>query len=311
MDMKLSYRWFALALVLPALYCAADEQTQPAPTAPAAQDSSTDSAAAQFESSLHYKTGTINLPSGFATFALSDRFRFLEEQDAKRLLVQAWGNPPDAVSNVLGMIVRSDAGPLDRDGWGVVVTYEKDGYVKDDDAAAIDYDKLLKEMQEASEEGNAQRRKQGYSTVQIAGWAERPFYDAAAHKLYWAKELRFSDAPESTLNYDIRVLGRHGVLSLNAVAGMRQLQTVKTDMQEVLGFTEFSAGHRYTEFNSSTDKVAAYGVAALVAGGVAAKMGLFAKLGILLLSLKKGLVFILAGAGALAAKFFKRDRSDS
>ena len=309
--MKLSYRWFALAFVLPGLYCAADEQAQPAPAAPAAQDSSTDSAAAQFESSLHYKTGTINLPSGFATFTLSDRFRFLEEQDAKRLLVQAWGNPPDAVTDVLGMILRSDAGPLDRDGWGVVVTYKKDGYVKDDDAAAIDYDKLLKEMQEASEEGNAERRKQGYSTVQIAGWAERPFYDAAAHKLYWAKELRFSDAPESTLNYDIRVLGRHGVLSLNAVAGMRQLQTVKTDMQEVLGFTEFSAGHRYTEFNSSTDKVAAYGVAALVAGGVAAKMGLFAKLGILLLSLKKGLMFILAGAGALAAKFFKRDRSDS
>jgi len=75
-------------------------------------------------------------------------------------------------------------------------------------------------------------------------------------------------------------------------------------------FTEFSAGHRYTEFNASTDKVAAYGVAALVAGGVAAKMGLFAKLGVLLLGLKKGLVFLLAGAGALVAKIFKRDRAE-
>jgi uncharacterized membrane-anchored protein len=309
--MKLSHRWFALALVMPALSCAADEATELAPGALAAEAVSADSAVAQFESSLKYKTGTINLPQGFATFTLSDRFRFLEEQDAKRLLVQAWGNPPGAVSDVLGMIVRSDLSPLERDGWGVVVTYKKDGYVKDDDAASIDYDKLLKEMQEASEADNAQRSKQGYSTVQITGWAERPSYDAAAHKLYWAKELRFSDASESTLNYDIRVLGRHGVLSLNAVAGMRQLQKVKSDMQEVLALTEFSAGHRYTEFNSSTDKVAAYGVAALVAGGVAAKMCLFAKLGILLLSLKKGLIFILAGAGALVAKFLKRDRSDS
>ena len=107
------------------------------------------------------------------------------------------------------------------------------------------------------------------------------------------------------------MLGRHGVLSLNAVAGMKQLEQIKSDMREVLSFTEFSAGHRYSEFNGSTDQVAAYGIAALVAGGVAAKMGLFAKLGILLLSLKKGLVFILAGAGALVAKVFKRGGSQS
>ena len=309
--MKLPQRWFALALVLPVLICAADEGTSTGDATPAAHASGADSALAQFESSLSYKTGTINLADGFATFALSERFRFLEAQDARRLLVQAWGNPPDAVSDVLGMIVRADSSPLSQDGWGVVVTYRKEGYVKDDDAASIDYDKLLKEMQAGAEEENQQRSQKGYATVKIAGWAERPFYDAAAHKLYWARELHFSDAPEPTLNYDIRVLGRRGVLSLNAVAGMKQLQQIKSDMREVLSFTEFSAGHRYSEFNGSTDQVAAYGIAALVAGGVAAKMGLFAKLGILLLSLKKGLVFILAGAGALVAKLFKRGGSQT
>jgi uncharacterized membrane-anchored protein len=309
--MKLPQRWFALALVLPVLICAADEGTSSGDATPAAHVSGADSALAQFESSLSYKTGTINLADGFATFALSERFRFLEAQDARRLLVQAWGNPPDAVSDVLGMIVRADSSPLSQDGWGVVVTYRKEGYVKDDDAASIDYDKLLKEMQAGAEEENQQRSQKGYATVKITGWAERPFYDAAAHKLYWARELHFSDAPEPTLDYDIRVLGRHGVLSLNAVAGMKQLEQIKSDMREVLSFTEFSAGHRYSEFNGSTDRVAAYGIAALVAGGVAAKMGLFAKLGILLLSLKKGLVFILAGAGALVAKLFKRGGSQS
>ena len=307
--MQLPQRWFALALVLPVLICAADEGTSTGDVTPAAHASSGNPALAQFESSLSYKTGTINLADGFATFALSERFRFLEAQDARRLLVQAWGNPPDAVSDVLGMIVRADSSPLSQDGWGVVVTYRKEGYVKDDDVASIDYDKLLKEMQAGAEEENRQRSQHGYATVKIAGWAERPFYDAATHKLYWARELRFSDAPEPTLNYDIRVLGRHGVLSLNAVAGMKQLEHIKSDMREVLSFTEFSAGHRYSEFNGSTDRVAAYGIAALVAGGVAAKMGLFAKLGILLLSLKKGLVFILAGAGALVAKLFKRGGS--
>jgi uncharacterized membrane-anchored protein len=301
--MKLYSRWFALALFLPVCACFADDQTP--------DDAAARTAIAQFESSLNYKSGTVQLPEGFATFTLTERFRFLEASDAKRLLTQAWGNPPDAVGGVLGMIVRADTSPLARDGWGVVVTYKKEGYVKDDDAASIDYDKLLKQMQEGSEAENAERKKHGYPTVQITGWAERPFYDAAAHKLYWAKELRFSDAAESTLNYDIRVLGRSGVLSLNAVAGMGQLQQIKSDMREVLSFTEFNPGHRYTEFNASTDKVATYGVAALIAGGVAAKMGLFAKLGVLLLSLKKGLVFLVAGAAAVVGKIFKRGRSEA
>jgi uncharacterized membrane-anchored protein len=78
----------------------------------------------------------------------------------------------------------------------------------------------------------------------------------------------------------------------------------------VLAFTEFNQGHRYADFNSSSDKVAAYGLAALVAGGVAAKMGLFAKLGVLLLSLKKFLVLLLAGAAALIGKLFKGRRGE-
>jgi hypothetical protein len=38
---------------------------------------------------------------------------------------------------------------------------------------------------------------------------------------------------------------------------------------------------------------------------------LFAKLGILLLGLKKGIVFIVVGAGALLAKLIKRGGADS
>jgi uncharacterized membrane-anchored protein len=311
-----------LALALPAIAedAAAPASAQSAPaaadvapgagaeTASAAAD--VDPAAAKFEASLQFKTGSVNLPGGFATFNLSRNFRFLDAADAKRVL-EAWGNPPDASKHVLGMIFPAEVGPLSKDGWGVVVTYEKDGYVKDSDAEGIDYDKLLKEMQEATADANEERRKQGYPTVQIAGWAEHPSYDKAAQKLYWAKELRFSDVPEATLNYDIRVLGRYGVLSLNAVASMGQLTKVKTDMREVLAATEFSSGHRYADFNDSTDKVAAYGLAALVAGGVAAKMGLFAKLGVLLLSLKKVLIFVVAGAAVLAGKSLKRGGSDA
>ena len=40
---------------------------------------------------------------------------------------------------------------------------------------------------------------------------------------YWAKEASFEGEAEHMLNYDIRVLGLHGFLSLNAVAGMPEL----------------------------------------------------------------------------------------
>ena len=65
---------------------------------------------------------------------------------------------------------------------------------------------------------NEEREKQGFERVTLIGWAEPPSYDAAAHKLYWAKELAFADNPDHTLNYNIRVLGRRGVLVLNAYA---------------------------------------------------------------------------------------------
>jgi len=309
-----------LALLLASIPSWAEDSATPPATAQAASpsedtaashDAEQAAAIAKFESSLAFQNGSVALPGGFATLNLSNNFRFLGAEDARRVLVEAWGNPPESAKDVLGMVFPADVGPAAHDGWAVVITYEKDGYVKDTDAESIDYDKLLKEMQEGAAAENDDRRKQGYPTVQIAGWAERPYYDKAAHKLYWARELRFNDSSDATLNYDIRVLGRYGVLSLNAVAGIGQLAKVKQDMREVLAFTDFNQGHRYADFNDSTDKVAAYGLAALVAGGVAAKMGLFAKIGILLLSLKKVLIFAVAGVGAVLFKFLKGRSSNS
>ena len=127
---------------------------------------------------------------------------------------------------------------------------------------------------------------------------EPPRYDKATHKLYWAKELEFAGAPERTLNYNVRVLGRRGVLVLNAVAGMGQLASVESDMGDVIGLVDFNAGHRYADFVPGADKVAAYGIAALVAGKIAAKVGFF-KLALgFLIAMKK---FVIIGVVAIAA----------
>ena len=113
-------------------------------------------------------------------------------------------------------------------------------------------------------------------------------------------------ASENTLNYNIRILGRKGVLVLNAVSGMSQLPTIQERMKDVLAYTEFSPGNGYADFDPDIDKTAAYGLAALVAGGAAAKAGLFAKLIAVAIALKKFLVLAVVAVFAAVRKLFAR-----
>ncbi len=252
--------------------------------------------------SLQFRDGEIAVPGADARFRLGPEFRYLEAADARKVLEQLWGNPPD--DSVLGMVVPEGRGVLADDGWAVVVTYSDEGHVSDEDAAKIDYDELLADMQEGTKEENEARKEAGYQGIELIGWAEPPHYDAAAKKLYWAKELAFEGSDGRTLNYDIRVLGRHGYLSLNAVSGMGQLKDVQAGMQKLLPQVEFDQGARYADFDPKTDKLAAYGIAALIGGGLAAKAGLFAKLGALLLGLKKLLIPLALVLVAFGRKIF-------
>lgn len=260
----------------------------------------------EFLASLNFRQGEIVLADDVATLEVPDNFRYLGPEDTRRVLEEAWGNPSGA--DTLGMLFPADLTPLDPDSWAVVINYEEDGYVSDEEAGKIDYGELLTQMQEATRAVNEERRKRGYEPVELVGWAAAPHYDDAANKLYWAKELRFGDAPDHTLNYNIRILGRRGVLVLNAVAGMDQLAAVEKDVQQVLAFTEFNPGHRYADFDSSIDKVAAYGIAALIGGKIAAKVGLLAKLGVLLVAFKKFIVAIVVAVGAILARLFRRKK---
>jgi len=282
--------------VLTALLCLSLATSLPA----IAADPAPQMTAQQFLESLTFREGKIKLPGDIATMDLPPNFRYLDPADAAKLITEGWGNPPGVQS--LGMIVPTDVNPLSQAGWGVVVTYDKDGHVKDDDADHINYADLLKDMKEGMEENNKARKEQGYSAMTLVGWAEQPSYDKAQHKLYWAKELHTEGSNENGLNYNIRVLGREGVLVLNAVSGMQQIGQVKQEMKKVTAFTDFTPGNRYTDFNASTDKVAEYGIAALVAGGVAAKLGFFGKIFAVLLAFKK---FILLGVAALGGWFWK------
>ncbi len=254
-----------------------------APQAPDAEESAAQEGAAeseymseeQFLDSLNFRSGKVVLGGNLATLNLPDNMVFLDGDDAERVLVQAWGNPPDK-KPPLGMILPKGVSPLAEESWAVTVEYEESGYVSDEDAADIDYNDMLKDLQQSAEEDNKWRAENGYEPVSIVGWASAPHYDAEGKKLHWAKEVQFGDSDEHTLNYNIRVLGRKGVLVLNFIAGMHQLPQIEQNVPAVLAMTDFNDGNRYADFNPDLDKVAAYGLGALIAGKAAAKVGLFA-----------------------------------
>jgi uncharacterized membrane-anchored protein len=261
--------------------------------------------AEEFKAKLSFQHGDVALQGGLAQLKLGDAFGYLDAAQARRVLVGAWGNPSEYADGVLGMIFPKDMSPLDEESWGVVITYEEDGYVSDEGAEKIDYTAMLKEMQEDARSANADRSADGYSEMEIVGWAEPPHYDRAHHKLYWAKELKFSDSDENTLNYNIRVLGRRGVLVLNAVGGMKQLASIHTAMEQVLAAVEFKEGHRYTDYIPGKDRAAEYGLAAMVAGGMAAKAGLFKWLLGLVIAMKKFIVVAVVAVVGFLRNLFR------
>jgi uncharacterized membrane-anchored protein len=271
-------------------------------------DAAAEAKARALISSLHYQQGEIALADAGAHLHVQPGFKYLGHDDTRKVLEELWGNPPD--DDVLGLLVPDNA-PLGSDhGWAVLVTYSDEGYVSDADASKIDYKQMLSDMQKETHEGNEERKKAGYGNLELVGWAQPPRYDAASKKLYWAKELAFEGNPQHDLNYDIRVLGREGFLSLNAIAGMGELPLVQEGMTHVLPMAEFDNGHRYADYKPGSDKLAAYGLAALIGGGLAAKAGLFAKLGVLLLAGKKFVVLAFVAIAAFFKKMFGGGKKD-
>lgn len=229
---------------------------------------------------MKYETGLVKLEGGFAQLNVPKGFKFLNAAQSKYVLTDLWGNPKR--DDILGIIFPEKATPFVSDStYAFVVSYEDMGYVKDDDAKDLKYDDLMKEMQKDEKEANEERIKNGYESIHIVGWASTPFYDAKRKVLHWAKEIKFGEALDgNTLNYDVRILGRKGILSLNAIANMKDLSIVKADIDQVLNMASFTEDNTYDHFNASTDKIAVYTIGGLVAGKVLAKVGfwvLFAK----------------------------------
>lgn len=219
-------------------------------------------------------------------------------------LMRAMGNPGD-YSDLLGLVFPEGG----QESWFAVLRFEGAGYIKDDDARDWNADELLQSYREGTEASNKERARMGVPELEIVGWAEKPAYARDSHRLVWAMSSRSKGAPadeEQGVNYNTYALGREGYLSLNLVTELKDLGAHKEEAQALLGALEFNDGKRYADFNSSTDKVAEYGLAALVLGVGAKKLGFFAVIFAFLAKFAKLAILAALGLGGILLKFVKR-----
>ncbi len=185
--------------------------------------------------------------------------------------------------------------------WMLFFDYEDSGYVKDDEKNSLDAGKLMKSMTSNQEASNKARAERGWDEMKVVGWAAEPHYDTKTNNLKWAIKLSSSSDNHQSqwINESIRLLGRGGVMEVTLVTGNDTFAADSAAATVLLGQSyTYVAGQRYAEFKEG-DKIAKYGLAALVLGGGAAaalKFGFFQKFWKLLVF---GGAALVAGIGKL------------
>lgn len=229
---------------------------------------------------------SLNLPDGYGFIPKNEGGRFMK----------ALGNNVD--DRFLGLIIPTSEV---SSWWLIDVAYNPEGYIKDDDAKDWKADDLLNSLIEGTKAANEDRAARGIPEIEVVGWVEEPKYDAQEHRLVWSvavKNKGQEPGAEQSVNYNTLMLGREGYISMNLIASRNSIESLKPVAKTLLADLDFNNGKRYADFNSDTDKVAEYGLAALVAGVAAKKLGLIAVVTAFVVKFAK--VFIIAAAAGVA-----------
>lgn len=242
-----------------------------------------------------------------ATLHLPKDYLFVPPTEGTRLM-ESFGNRTD--ERFVGLVWPADPQAT----WFVTVDYNDGGHVKDDEARTWNADELMQSIREGTEESNKLRVEKGIAALDIVDWAEKPAYDATTHRLIWsilARERGAAADESATINYNTYALGRQGYFELNLITSDRTVNADKVHAQALLAGLDFKPGRRYADFDASTDRLAEYGLGALIGGVAAKKLGLLALVSAFLIKAWK---FVLLGLVALASfgvRLFRRRGGDT
>ena len=246
-----------------------------------------------------------------AKLKLPAKMVFIKKEAANTMMEEA-GNGTDP--NRYGLILPEQENDESDTPWLVDLTFTDSGYIKDDDAKEWDVEAMLEQLKEGTTEQNKERAARNLPELETRGWVEKPQYDAATHRLIWSIDVWEKNKPDQNpaINYNTYQLGREGFIELTMVTDLNSVDQYKPIARELLGNIEFNEGKRYSDFNAATDKVAEYGLAALVGGLAAKKLGLLALAGALLAKFGKLIAVGVIGVGALFKGLWrKKDKNQS
>ena len=249
--------------------------------------------------------------SNQAKLKLPAKMVFIKKEAANTMMEEA-GNGTDP--NRYGLILPEQENDESDTPWLVDLTFTDSGYIKDDDAKEWDVEAMLEQLKEGTTEQNKERAARNLPELETRGWVEKPQYDAANRRLIWSIDVYHKNEPNQnqSINYNTFQLGREGYIELTMVTDLNSVDQYKPIARELLGNIEFNEGKRYSDFNAATDKVAEYGLAALVGGLAAKKLGLLALAGALLAKFGKLIAVGVIGAGALFKGLWrKKDKNQS
>ncbi len=237
--------------------------------------------------SIQWQSGPAKGSLGsWAEITVPEGFMFADPGNAMKFL-ELCENIPDP--NTAGILQPT----AEDESWFLAFEYNETGHVKDDEKSGIDADALLRQMQANEVAANEARQQRGFQSLFVRGWIVPPAYETDTRRLAWAMRLQVEDANgEEICNYNVRLLGRTGVMSATLVCDPKDISRLVPQVKGLLQGFDFMQGQRYGEWRSG-DKVAAYGLTGLITGGaavVAAKSGLFAKLAATVAKMGKAII---------------------
>ena len=235
----------------------------------------------------------LKLPAGMAYIPVAEA----------TAVMRSWGN--SVSPGFQGLVV-----PMDDALWVVTIDQIKDGFVKDEEAKDWNADDLLQSLKDGTAAQNEEREKMGIPALDVVGWVQPPAYDDSLHRLVWSLKAvdrgAAADA-EATVNYNTYALGRDGYFEMNLLTGSQHIEQDKPMVHKILSSFAYNPGKRYEDFVPETDHLAEYGIAALIGGVAAKKLGLIALAGVFIAKFAKIILVGAAVLGGAALKLFRRN----
>jgi uncharacterized membrane-anchored protein len=251
---------------------------------------------------IHWVEGPITGKLGDnAEIAVPKDFLFTDGDGARKFM-DLLHNPPS--NQEVGLIAPKS----EQETWFVLFEFHPDGFVKDDEKSSLDSKAILESIQQGTEDENEERKKKGWAAFHVTDWYTEPFYDQQTHNVTWGTNGSEDNDVNPAINYSVRILGRRGTMNVDLVLDPKDMSRVEPVFKSIMASYHFTEGSRYADFMPG-DKVAEFGLTALIAGGagaVAVKTGLLAKFWKLIVALFaalwKFIVMIFVAIGA----YFKR-----